>query len=60
VSLACRAVGTGSSRAMLINVSAATMPPMECPHRITCTEGSTVGDGVPLATSRSMTLSWSL
>lgn len=27
-------------------VSAATIPPMECPMRIVCTEGSMVGDGV--------------
>lgn len=38
------------------NVSAATMPPIEWPTRIVWTEGSTVGEGVEFATSRSMTL----
>lgn len=41
-------------------VSAATMPPMEWPIRIVWTEGSMVGEGVLLATSRSMILFWSL
>lgn len=35
-------------------VSAATMPPMECPIRIVWTEGSTVGEGVCLDTSISI------
>lgn len=48
--------GTGVSPAMLRRASAATMPPIECPHRITCTDGSTVGEGVRFATSRSITL----
>ena len=47
---------TGWSPIMDRIVSAATMPPIECPMRIVCTEGSTVGEGVELATSRSMTL----
>lgn len=41
-------------------VSAATMPPIEWPTRIVRTEGSMVGEGVELATSRSMILFWSL
>ena len=40
-------------------VSAATIPPMEWPIKMTRTEGSTVGDGVLAATSRSMTFSCS-
>ena len=52
--------GRGGSEVMDRRVSAATMPPMECPMRIVCTEGSTVGDGVPAETSRSMTTFWSL
>ena len=43
-----------------MSVSAATMPPMEWPMRITRTEGSTVGDGVSAATSMSITAFWSL
>jgi hypothetical protein len=41
-------------------VSAPTMPPIEWPISITCTEGSMVGEGVEFATSMSMTLFWSL
>lgn len=52
--------GRGCSDAKSKSVSAPTMPPMECPIRMTWTEGSTVGDGVRFATSRSMTLSCSL
>lgn len=48
--------GTGWSRAMLMRVSAATMPPIECPTSTTRTEGSMVGEGVLAATSRSITL----
>jgi hypothetical protein len=47
---------TGWSPMMESSVSAATMPPMEWPTRMVWTEGSTVGEGVELATSRSMTL----
>lgn len=36
------------------------MPPIEWPIRMVRTHGSTVGEGVQLATSRSMTLFWSL
>jgi len=50
----------GKSREMERRVSAATMPPIECPTRITRTEGLTVGEGVLAATSRSMTLLESL
>ena len=52
--------GIGGSDMMEIRVSAATMPPMEWPTRMTRTEGSMVGDGVLAATSKSMTLFWSL
>lgn len=38
----------GRSFASSKSVSAATMPPIEWPTRIVCTEGSTVGDGVSL------------
>src|SRR6187402_1471206 len=41
-------------------VSAATMPPMECPIRIVWTEGSIVGEGVRCETSISITFSRSL
>lgn len=41
-------------------VSAATMPPMECPIRMVWTEGSTVGEGVWRETSISITFSRSL
>jgi hypothetical protein len=41
-------------------VSAATMPPMEWPMRITWTEGSIVGEGVWEVTSMSITFSCSL
>ena len=47
--------GMGVSEAIARRVSAATMPPMECPTRMTRTEGSTVGDGVPSLTSMSIT-----
>jgi len=50
----------GSSPMIERSVSAATIPPMLCPTRITRTEGSTVGAGVPAATSISMTWFWSL
>ena len=36
-------------------VSAATIPPIECVTRTVRTEGSTVGECVPAATSRSIT-----
>ena len=52
--------GTGESDVMASRASAATIPPIECPIRIVWTEGSTVGEGVAAATSRSMTLFWSL
>ena len=52
--------GIGDSDAMAKRVSAATMPPIECPIKIVWTDGSIVGDGVEAATSRSMTLFWSL
>lgn len=48
--------GKGWSRATLSSVSAATMPPIECPTSTTWTDGSTVGLGVSASTSRSMTL----
>jgi hypothetical protein len=51
---------TGCSEDMRMAVSAATMPPMECPTRMTRTDGSIVGEEVPAATSRSMTLLSSL
>ena len=44
----------GESEAMESRVSAATIPPIECPIRMVRTEGSIVGDGVDVATSRSM------
>ena len=53
-------VEMGCSEVMLRRVSAATMPPIEWPIRITRTEGSMVGEGVWAATSRSITLFWSL
>ena len=54
----CReeAAGIGCSVARRRKVSAATIPPIEWPISITCTDGSIVGDGVVRATSRSMTL----
>lgn len=52
--------GMGVSRVMERRVSAATMPPIEWPMRITRTPGSMVGEGVFWATSRSMTLFCSL
>ena len=48
--------GMGASEQMARRVSAATMPPIEWPSNIVWTEGSTVGEGVDAATSRSMTL----
>lgn len=51
-------IGRSDVRARI--VSAATMPPMEWPIRIVRTEGSTVGEGVALETSMSITFSWSL
>jgi hypothetical protein len=50
------AAGIGCSFARSRYVSAATMPPMECPTNITCTDGSIVGAGVEWATSMSITL----
>jgi hypothetical protein len=47
---------SGWSPMMESSVSAATIPPIEWPTRMVCTEGSTVGEGVELATSRSITL----
>ena len=38
--------GRGCSAARRRSVSAATIPPIECPQRMTWTEGSTIGDGV--------------
>lgn len=52
--------GIGGSEVMDRSVSAATMPPMECPTKMTRTEGSIVGEGVEVETSRSITLFWSL
>jgi len=52
--------GKGCSFARTRRVSAATIPPIECPIRIVCTDGSTVGDGVACATSISITLFSSL
>ena len=52
--------GIGESEVIARRDSAATIPPMECPIRIVSTEGSMVGEGVEAATSRSMTLFWSL
>ena len=52
--------GIGGSEMMERRVSAATMPPIECPTKTTRTEGSMVGEGVEAETSRSMTLFWSL
>lgn len=52
--------GIGGSEMMERRVSAATMPPIECPMRMTWTDGSIVGEGVEAETSRSMTLFWSL
>jgi len=52
--------GIGGSETMDRRVSAATMPPMECPTKTTRTDGSIVGEGVEAETSRSMTLFWSL
>ena len=46
----------GGSETMDRRVSAATMPPIECPIRMTRTEGSMVGEGVEAETSRSITL----
>ena len=52
--------GIGVSEVIPMSVSAATIPPMEWPTRITLTEGSTVGEGVFAATSISITAFWSL
>jgi hypothetical protein len=52
--------GSGCSLARIRSVSAATIPPIECPIRIVCTEGSIAGDGVECATSISITLFSSL
>ena len=49
-----------SSNAIARNVSAATIPPIEWPIKITRTEGSIVGEGVEAETSISITLFWSL
>ena len=46
--------GMGSSERILRSVSAATIPPMLWPTRIVRTLGSTVGEGVPAKTSKSM------
>lgn len=46
--------GTGSSAMMWRRVSAATIPPILWPTRMVRTLGSTVGEGVPAETSRSM------
>lgn len=40
--------GIGCSLARSNIVSAAMIPPIECPTSIVCTDGSTVGEGVPL------------
>lgn len=50
----------GVSEVIEIRVSAARMPPIEWPKRMTLTDGSMVGAGVPSFTSRSMTMSCSL
>ena len=47
--------GIGCSDDSRRRVSAATIPPIEWPTRKTWTEGSTVGDAVRFATSKSMT-----
>jgi hypothetical protein len=52
--------GKGCSFASIRSVSAATIPPMECPMRIVCTDGSIAADGVRCATSISITLFSSL
>ena len=52
--------GMGVSEVIEMRVSAATMPPMEWPMRMTRTEGSMVGEGVPSLTSMSITKFWSL
>jgi hypothetical protein len=52
--------GKGCSFAIRRRVSAATIPPIECPIRIVWTDGSTVGDGVACATSISIILFSSL
>jgi hypothetical protein len=52
--------GSGCSLARRRRVSAATIPPIECPMRIVWTDGSMVGDGVAFATSISITLFSSL
>lgn len=51
-------IGLSEVRARI--VSAATMPPIECPIKTVRTEGSTVGEGVLFVTSMSITFSWSL
>lgn len=56
VKLALDGGGIGGSEIIERRVSAATIPPMECPTRITRTDGSIVGEGVPAATSRSIIL----
>lgn len=48
------------SDVMARRVSAATIPPIECPIRIVWTEGSIVGEGVEEETSMSITFSRSL
>lgn len=45
----------GCSFARRRSVSAATMPPIECPIRMVWTDGSMVGEGVECATSMSIT-----
>jgi hypothetical protein len=52
--------GKGCSFAIRRRVSAATIPPIECPIRIVWTGGSTVGDGVACATTISIILFSSL
>ena len=54
--LTCENDGIGESDVIARRVSAATMPPMECPIKIVWTAGSTVGEGVEASTSRSITL----
>jgi hypothetical protein len=52
--------GSSCSFAKRRRVSAARIPPIECPISIVCTDGSIVGDGVACATSISITLFSSL
>ena len=50
-------LSTARSEVMDRRVSAATIPPIEWPIKMVWTEGSIVGEGVLLETSRSITCS---